>query len=158
MRKPDLIKWAFARYINEDVLERVLNGSQETGHLETKEIDFVVLLVDDTDPNECPSIIKEAVGIINKYEGMIDSILDSFIMVLFGAPIAQPESRLKGKELVQTLSKAIGQKVSIVHGHSEYLVGTVGNESRISYTALIPGFKEILSRLSGLPYGGVFEI
>jgi hypothetical protein len=158
MRKRDLIKKTFAKYIDEDVLERVLNGLQEASHLETKKIEFVLVLVDDTDSKECPSIIRAAVAIIDKYEGMVDSIVGPLIVVLFGAPVAQPGSESKRKALVQAITKAIGEKVSMVHGHSECLVGTVGNESRMSYTALIPGFKEILRRLSGLPYGGVLEI
>jgi len=158
LRKHDLIKKTFAKYIDEDVLERVLNGSQEAVQLKTKKVDFVLILVDDTDSKECPSIIKEAVAIIDKCDGMVDSIVGPFIVVLFGAPVAQPESESKRKALVQAITKAIGEKISMVHGHSECLVGTVGNESRMSYTALIPGFKEILRRLAGLPYGGVFEI
>jgi hypothetical protein len=158
LRKHDLIKKTFAKYINEDVLERVLNGSLEAGHLTTKQIDFILVLVDDTNSKECPSIIRDAVAIIHKFDGMVNSIVGPFIVVLFGVPVAQPESESKRKGLVQVISKAIGEKVSIAHGHSECLVGTLGHESRMSYTALIPGFKDVLKRLSSLPYGGVLEI
>jgi len=158
LRKRDLIKKSFAKYINEDVREGVLNGLQEAGHLDTKRIDFVLILVDDSDSKDCPSIISEAVAVIDKHNGMVDSIIGPFIVVLFGAPVEQPESESKRKGLVQAISKAIGEKVSIVHGHSECLVGTVGGKSRMSYTALIPAFKEILNRLSSLPYGRVLEI
>jgi hypothetical protein len=158
LKKRDLIKKAFTKYVDEDVIDRVLNGSQELPPLETKQIDFAIVLVDDRDPNECSSIIYKAIGIINKYEGMVDSIVGPFILVLFGVPVPQPEARSKRKELVKALSEAIGEEASIVHGHSECLVGTLGGESRMSYTALIPGFKEILGRLANLDYGSVLEI
>lgn len=158
MKKRDHIKKAFSRYADKDVIGQILNGSQELPPLETKQIDFAMVLVDDRNPNECSSIIYKAVGIISKYEGMVDSIVGPFILVLFGAPVPQPEARSKRKELVKALSEAIGEKASIVHGHSECLVGTLGGESRLSYTALIPGFKEILGRLANLDYGGVLEI
>ena len=158
MKKRNLIKKAFAKYVDEDVIGQVLNGSKEPPPLETKHIDFAMVLVDDRDPQECASVIYESIGIIKKHEGMIDSIVGPFIMVLFGAPVPQPEARSKRRDLVLALSEAIGQKASIVHGHSECLVGILGGESRMSYTALIPGFKGILGRLSGLAYGGVLEV
>jgi hypothetical protein len=158
LKKRGLIRKAFAKYVDEDVVGQILNGSKGLPPLETKQIEFAMVLVDGRDPHECSSIIYKSIDIITKYEGMVASIVGPFILVLFGVPVPQPEARSKRKELVKALSEAIGEKASIVHGHAECLVGTLGGESRLGYTALIPGFKEILGRLANSDYGGVLEI
>ena len=70
----------------------------------------------------------------------------------------QPDLTERRIQLVEKLRQEVGSFLTIVHGECDCLVGSVGSEKLMGYTALIPGFKEKLHKLSSLNYGQVSEI
>ena len=123
--------------------------------LSEKYINYVLILV--RDHSKQPQNIRDTVNIIQEHNGMIESITGTLITVYFNVPVEQPNSEKMRMDLVKELSEKKGRDLSIIHGACECPVGTVGNENRKAYTALLPHYKSKLSKLSSMEFGQVLE-
>jgi len=123
-----------------------------------KELDYILILVNDRPIDRTADMIASVLQIAAKHNGMIEAITGSLVVVLFGALSAEANAHGNRKRLIEELMKSHGPFLSIVHGQEQCLVGTVGGENRKAFTALIPNYKDKLSRLSSLKYGDQLEI
>lgn len=124
--------------------------------LSAKYLNFILILV--RDDSKQPQNIRDTVNIIQEHDGMIESITSTLITAYFGVPLEQPNSEQMRIDLVKELSEKKGRDLSIIHGACECPVGTVGNENRKAYTALLPDYKSKLRQLSSMEFGQVLEI
>lgn len=152
------IKKLFGEYVNPDALEDILSGQFLDNQMTKKDIDYVLILIDGNDALRTADIISSVVTSSEKYNGMIETITGSLVVVLFGALPAETKAKENRKRLIEELTKTHGAFLSIVHGQEQCFVGTVGSESRKAFTALIPNYKDKLSRLSSLKYGEQHEV
>jgi hypothetical protein len=80
------------------------------------------------------------------------------IAVYFGAPIREPNSRQKRKDLVIQLAESLGSDLAVIHGECNCPVGIIEDEKRASYTALLPEYRTKLAELASLDFGQVREV
>jgi hypothetical protein len=147
--KGEQIKSAFGKFIDKDIVEALQN---EPGQLQEKQIEYVLLLLDSHE------LIGRAIEIISNHDSMIESITGTLITTLVGAPLENSKSEEIRRNLVKQLSAELGPNAVVLHGRDSCLVGMVGNNQRMSYTAVIPDYKMKLLRISSGEYGEVIEV
>lgn len=150
-----LIKKIVSRYTGEKKLDLILTSQNHT-ELIPMHVDFVLILISqDSDPSQP---IHDVSNTIQEHDGMIESMTSTLITVYFGVPDKQPNSKRMRIGLVGDLLEKFGANLSIIHGACECPVGSIGNEKRKAYTALLPDYKAKLRELSGLPFGQTKEV
>ncbi len=156
--KDEKIKKAFGQYIPANIIDNLMSADNVSFELIEKEIDYAFILVSESSIESVPQIIKAVLDIAEKHEGMVESITGPLIIVLLGIPQPQDNAQKRRHALVVDLHESLGASISIVHGNTKCLVGTVGNKNRSTITALIPNYKEKLKLLSNMEYGQQLEI
>jgi len=151
----EIIKKSFSNYLDENLIDSILQNHGLID-LRLKYINFILILV--RDDSRQSQNIREALNIIQEHHGMIESITSTLVTVYFGVPLEQPNSKELRIGLVKELSERMGPDLAFIHGACECPVGNVGNENRKAYTALIPGYKSKLSKLSTMEFGQILEI
>ena len=149
--KRDFIKKVYSKYLDELRLD-----NQKGVELSTQYLHFVLILVSETGNRS--QMIGQVLDIIQQHDGMIESITSTFITVYVGVPLQQPNSKQLRIDLVNELSGKLGPQLAIIYGECGCPVGSVGNESRQTYTALLPEYKSKLRKLSSLQFGQVTEV
>jgi hypothetical protein len=148
----------FTDYVSEKVIDDSGAGKLELNKLEEIEVDYLLILQSDDTSEPVGHPVEKVLDLIEKHDGMVESITNYLIIVLFGVPFKQDDSHLKRKSLVKELGGSMGNYLSIVHGHAKCQVGIIGNKNRHAYTAIIPSFKEKLQVLSSQDFGQHLEI
>ena len=143
-----IIKKAFGKYIN-----NILNGHND---LSEKTVQYILMFVKETDYFQ--ETIKTIFDIVQEHDGMIESMTGSLISVLFNVPLDQPDSEKKRLLLISALSERVGSDLTIVHGQCICPVGSLGNEKRLCYTAIIQDYKSKINKLSSLAFGEIVEL
>lgn len=133
--------------------ERYRRPSQEIRHFQ-----FVVVLLDDSQPDNVPTILSRVMDASFRHYGMISNISASIVVACLGVPHPDGDSVERRTKLVTTLVSENGALIRIAHGQCNSKVGILGCEKLYVYGALIPGFNSILSRLLDSPAGTVIEV
>ena len=156
-RKKDELKAiekSFSKFIDERIVRLMLKNPEDL-EMKNRKINFAMILAkDDSSTRER---ISEVVSYAQKHDAMIDSITGTLITIYFGVPLDQPDQRQMRKAFVNEISEKLGPSLTIVHGECECPVGSVGNEKRLSYTALLPKYKSKLNKLTALDFGQIIE-
>jgi hypothetical protein len=158
-RQKKFLQTVFGNYLNKDTVEELMNNPSALElKAEKKPIQFVLLFVKESGPDDFKGLIEAVTNDCLKYDAMIETMTATFISALFNVPLEQDNPKGNRIKLVANLSKIYGTNLSIVHGECECFVGNFGSNTRMSYTALIPGYKEIMKKLASLDYGQVLEV
>ncbi|MFC1746184.1 hypothetical protein ACFL35_19490 [Candidatus Riflebacteria bacterium] len=150
----DKLKHLFGNFIAIDELNS--KNIEENGSF--KSIYFVLILLKEENTQSIKSNAKNIIELAQRHQGMIETISATFISILFNVPVEQKNSEELYCEFIKSLSIISGNKLSVVYGQCESYVGTIGSSERMSYTALIPNFKDKLYQLSSLEFGHIKEI
>lgn len=150
------LKKSVGQFLSPKSIKNILSSNIDIAKLHEKEIEYLFILTKEN--LRTNQIISDVLDTISNHEGMIESITGPFIVVLYGVPLPQPNAKEKRQLLAEELLKKFENSLSIVHGRAICHVGTVGNKSRFTYTAMIPSYKEKLSILSSLDYGKQVEL
>ena len=119
---------------------------------------FVIVLLDDSQPDDVPEILSRVADAIFRHRSMISNISASIVVACLGVPFPDRDSLEERVKLVNTLVGENGALVRIAHGQCNGKVGNLGCEKRFVYEAVIPGFNGILSRLLNSQAGTVIEV
>jgi hypothetical protein len=126
--------------------------------MESKHLQFVVILVDEADPQEIPVIISRVIDTLLRQRAIVSDITCSLVVGLLGAPFPEGNSPEERRELVDALLQENGHRIRIVHGECDAPFGIFGGQKRCTYGALIPGFSRILKKLVETSSGTAVEI
>lgn len=107
---------------------------------------------------ELNSLLKVMVECTFAHEGTVDKFIGDAILVLFNAPLDQPEHTLRAAETAWAIQAGLrnhpsGLSVGIGIHRGEAVVGQVGTPERMEYTA-VGSTVNLASRLCGLAQGG----
>jgi adenylate cyclase len=161
LRERERLKLNFARYVSQQVMEQILKA-ESFAKLEGERRKITVLFSDIRQftqiaerlpPEQVVSLLNEyfelMLDVIFRYQGTLDKFLGDGIMVEFGAPLDDPEQEKHAvqaaigmqKELQKLLEKwkkegkpQIAVGIGIHTGLA--VVGNIGSEKRIEYTAI----------------------
>lgn len=145
-------------YVSPEVIERLLRErGPETSSPEVKHFQFVVILADDTNPQDVPAIIAAVVDMLVKHRANVSTITPSFSIALLGVPFPEGNSSEARRRLVEALLRENGNRIRIAHGECDGAVGMFGGDERRAYGAVIPGFSGILKTLLETKFGTAVE-
>lgn len=160
-REKKRVTGIFGRYVSQSVVNEILSSSEDikVGG-ERKEITLMFVdirgftpLSEKMEPEEVIEILNEYLELctqaVFEFEGTIDKFMGDGVMVMFGAPIEQPDHALRAaktalrlKEKAQGLSKRLeeryGRTVAFGIGINSgaAVVGNIGSKDRVDYTAI----------------------
>jgi hypothetical protein len=154
------IRTAFGQYLSPEAIEKILRetGSKIRPH-ELKHFQFVVVLPDDSNPQEAPAIIGKVMDILMDHHANVSHSTPALFIALLGVPFPQYDSAEARRELVDALLRENGDRIRIVHGQCDGLFGLFGSDSsRWTHGSVIPGFSGILKKLLDTKLGTAVEI
>jgi hypothetical protein len=130
----------------------------EEHHVEAKHFQFVMILIDETSPEEIPAIIAKVVGTLVEKHVTLSNISSSLLVGLLGVPFPEADSPEARLELVAALLRENAERIRIAHGQCEGAFGILGAKGRWTYGEVIPGFSGILKKLLETKFGTAVEI
>jgi adenylate cyclase len=174
----EVLRATFERYVAPEVVQELL-GREEGPVLTGEKKNIVVFFCDirgftslseDTDAREVVAILNQVLTIVTevimKYRGTLDKFLGDGAMAVFGAPLAygdeaeravraalELQSRMKMYNEGARASRRRSIELGIGIHAGEAVVGNVGSEQRVSYTA-IGSCVNIAARLQALAAPG----
>ncbi len=149
----------FDEYVSPETIARLLREKGSgTKPFQVKHFQFLVILADDTSPQEVPSMISSVTATLVQHRANISSVTSSLFVALLGVPFPENNSAAARRNLVDALLRENGDRIRIVHGECDGDFGTFGGTGRSTYGAVIPGFSDILKKLLGAKVGAPVEI
>ncbi|PID56837.1 hypothetical protein CSB45_09210 [candidate division KSB3 bacterium] len=178
IRRYSSLKETFSRYVSKQVVEKI-SMSDEHPTLYGEKRDVTILFSDirgfttmteQLEPTEVVSMLNEyfscMIDVIYHYEGTLDKFLGDGMMCLFGAPVEQADhpglavrTALAMQEALTVFNQQQQQrgryclKVGIGINSGDAVVGNVGSEKRLEYTAIGDNVN-LASRLQSIARGG----
>jgi hypothetical protein len=150
---------AFQKYVSTETIARLLRETDSgIKPPEVKHFQFVVILADDTNPQELPSMISNVMSTLVQHRANITNITSSLFVALLGVPFPENNSAQARRELVDALLRENGNRIRVVHGECDGPFGMFGGGGRLSYGGLIPGFSAALKKLLHAEFGTAVEI
>lgn len=152
---------ALSRYVSRQVASHILAGEKEIW-LAGSRREVAVLMSDirgftpmseKMDPEALVSLLnryfKVMIDIVFKHDGMLDKFVGDEIMVVFGAPLDQPDAETRAFKCAAEMQKAMGDfnagqraaggpelGVGIAVHSGPVVAGNVGSETRMDYTVM----------------------
>ncbi len=155
------LKDTFSRYVTKQVVEKIsasgedilLRGEKREISILFADIRGFTTMTERLEPTEVVAILNAyfscMIDVIYEHEGTLDKFLGDGIMCLFGAPIDQPDHALRAAKVALGMKRALvefnrrqeetGQQtlhVGIGINTGDAVVGNVGSEKRLEYTAI----------------------
>jgi hypothetical protein len=151
---------AFRDYLSPQVIGKLLRETEKEIHPpEVKHFQFVVIFVDDSNPQEeVAARINAVMRTLAQHRATISNITASVVVALFGVPFPEGDSAEARCELVKALLQEHVGRIRIAHGQCDGPVGLFGDKERSAYGAVIPGFSGILKKLLEIKLGTAVEI
>ena len=120
------------------------------------EVEFALVLVEASASLQLQHTIKAVTGSAIAYGGTVIEILGSLIFIGFsGVPGCAPKSERQA--FVTHVCSSYKPFVKVVHGKASALVGLVGSDTRLAYTAILDDFGSIIGQLPSLAHGEAVE-
>lgn len=177
IRRYSSLKDMFSRYVAKQVVEKISSSGEEL-MLRGEKRDVTVLFSDirgfttmteQLEPTEVVSILNSyfscMIDVIYQHEGTLDKFLGDGIMCLFGAPIDQPDHPIRAARTALAMQQALeifnraqreqGKRVlevGIGINSGDAVVGNVGSEKRLEYTAIGDNVN-LAARLQSIAHG-----
>ena len=178
IRRYSSLKDMFSRYVAKQVVEKISSSDEQlTLHGEKRDVTVLfsdirgfTTMTEQLEPTEVVSILNEyfscMIDVIYQYEGTLDKFLGDGIMCLFGAPMEQSNHPVRAARTALAMQEALdifnqkqrrqGQRileVGIGINSGDAVVGNVGSEKRLEYTAIGDNVN-LAARLQAIAQGG----
>jgi hypothetical protein len=146
-------------FVSTEVLAK-LQGETElpAGKIQARHFQFLVILVDESNPQKIPATISMVVRTLLQHGAMLSSVTSSLLVGLLGVPFPKDDSPEIRRGLVEALLRENGDQIRIAHGECDGAVGLLGTRERCSYGEVIPGFSATLKKLLEIKFSTAVEI
>ena len=140
------VRKSFEPYLSPEVVRRLLNNPE---HLlpKVKHFQFVVVLLDEANPQEISALVGGVVRTLFEHQATVTTVSLSIVVGLMGVPFPGSDSPEVRRAVVEALLRENGERIRIAHGECDAAVGNFGGPMRFVYDAAIPGFLGILKNL-----------
>jgi len=151
----------FQGYLSPEEIRKLLRETKSgIKPPEVKHFQFILILLDDTKPQDAPVVISGVLGTLTQHHATITNNTPSLLIGLLGVPFAEGNSQEARRNLVQALLQDHGDQIRIAHGECDGAFGMFGSNERYErsiYGAVIPGFTGILKKLIATELGTAIE-
>lgn len=177
IRRYSSLKMMFSRYVAKQVVDKLMTSEELMLLGEKREVTVLFSdirdfskMAEELEPTEVVAILNayfsRMIDVIYTHEGTLDKFLGDGIMCIFGAPIEQPDHALRAAQTALAMQQALAEfnqwqllkgqptlEVGIGINTGNVLVGNVGSEKRMEYTA-IGNNVNLAARLQSIATGG----
>ncbi|MBD3307220.1 response regulator [candidate division KSB3 bacterium] len=177
MQKYTALKSMFSRYVAEQVVEKISTSEEFTLEGEKREVTILfsdirgfTSLAEQLEPTDVVATLNAyfscMIDVIYEYEGTVDKFLGDGIMCIFGAPIDQPAHAARAARAALAMQHTLAGfnqcqlevgrtplKMGIGINTGEAVIGNVGSEKRLEYTAIGDNVN-LAARLQAIAKGG----
>ena len=160
IQKYTTLKSTFSRYVSKQVVEKIVSSDEIILHGEKRDVTVLfsdirgfTTLAEQLEPTEVVATLNAyfsaMIDVIHTYEGTLDKFLGDGIMCIFGAPIEQPDHAVRAARTALAMKEALAAfnqqqaqadkpvlNVGIGINTGNAVVGNVGSEKRMEYTAI----------------------
>lgn len=130
----------------------------EVSNLTRTSIEFILVRVKETPLERVHGRLKQVVEIALEWEGEIDSVMSSLVLITYDNLIEDAEAAKKRRKLVWDLKEQLGGEVAILHGSCWGLKGNLNSGQMVCYSATLPNFSDLLLELGKLRLNGEKEM
>ncbi len=148
----------FEGVLDKEIVDKLLYGPFEKLEPQNRTLDFLHLLIKDSDTEKTGELIGQVTQVMAEHECMISTVSGSYILCWYGSPEPAENGEESRAALVGCLKEKFSDDIKIVHGRRESSVGNFGCDSRAALTAIIPGYCDAIRELGNLEFGQVKEI
>jgi hypothetical protein len=145
-------------HLSPELIKLISEKHSEIRPPELRHFQFVVVIADDTNPEEVPAMIGHILQSFVQHRAWVSHITSSLFVALLGPPFPEDNSAEARRGLVDALLRENGNRIRIVHGECDGAVGTFGGPKRWTHGAVIPRFSGILKQLVEAESGTAIEI
>ena len=118
-------------HLSPGVIAKLLRGTErEVPPPEVKRFQFVVVLADDSNPEDVPRMIGALLDMLVQHHATASTVASSLFVGVLGVPFPEGNSAGARRELVAALIRDHGERMRIVHGECDGLFGTLGGGRR----------------------------
>ena len=178
IRKYSNLKEMFSRYVARPVVEKISNaddmlslrGEKRAISILFSDIRGFTSMTEQLEPTDVVATLNAyfscMIDVIYYYEGTLDKFLGDGIMCIFGAPLDQPDHAIRAARTALAMQRALlnfnrqqtesGKQtleVGIGINSGDAVVGNVGSEKRLEYTAIGDNVN-LAARLQAIAQGG----
>lgn len=177
IQKYTTLKSMFSRYVAKQVVDKITASDEITLHGEKRDVTLLfsdirgfTTLTEQLEPTEVVATLNAyfsaMIDVIYSYEGTLDKFMGDGIMCIFGAPIDQPDHARRAAKTALSMKQALASfneqqerdgkpllKVGIGINTGNAVVGNVGSERRMEYTAIGDNVN-LAARLQAIATGG----
>lgn len=156
------VESAFSRYVSYQVAEKILQNMDSLENLKGQRRQVTVMMSDirgftplcaRLPPEEVVALLNDyferLTTIIFRFEGTIDKFIGDAVLVVFGAPMDQPDAPLRAARCALAVQRAMAEyneergaqgretvQMGLGLNAGEVVAGNVGSEQRLDYTVL----------------------
>ncbi len=176
LKEREFIKDIFGRVVSKEVRETLIHNFTEGGvHLggELREVTMIFTdirdftsLAEKYDPRETVAILNEffteMLDVVNQYHGLVNKFGGDSTLIVFGAPVAQPDHAQRAVECALAMRKRLSEfntrraqrgfdpvRIGIGVNTGTVVAGQIGSMGRFEYT-VIGDAVNLTSRIQGL--------
>jgi adenylate cyclase len=177
IQKYTSLRSMFSRYVAKQVVDQITTSEEIMLRGEKRDISVLfsdirdfTLMAEQLEPTEVVATLNAyfscMIDVIYAYEGTLDKFLGDGIMCIFGAPIDQEDHAVRVARTAVAMKHALGKfneqqvannkptlEVGIGINTGDAVVGNVGSEKRLEYTA-IGDHVNLAARLQSIASGG----
>lgn len=147
------IRRAFEKVVDPEKVEALLRDGAQARSLQNSRIEFVVAFVRGETPSKVSERMARVVDLAVTEGAVVHDLVGGLVIVAFGThPVSRTESGSRAS-LLRALREQLASDVKIVHGAADGQYGLLGNETRMSYSFLVPKFDAMLGN-PGKPMKG----
>jgi hypothetical protein len=122
---------SFEGYVSPETSAKLLReGKPGIQPPQVRHFQFVVILVDDANPNDVPTMIETVTGTLVRQHATVLNIASALLVGLLGVPFPESNSPQARLELVAAILQDNGARVRVAHGECDGAVGMFGGHQR----------------------------
>jgi len=147
----------FRKYLDEDAVESLMAGRLDPFQLKQGPIQVVLVAVRGDTPESISQRMGAVADIALEHGAVVDCMVSSIVVLAFG--MGPQTGQLVGDRFTLTteIMRQMSGNAKVVHCERHGVYGNLGSNRRLTYGFVVPGFIEMLGKLSSVQFGGSTE-
>lgn len=146
----------FGKILSEEARHNLT--TTEVPKLSQATIDFILVKLREQSLADFQVDLDSIITTAKQHQAIIEVIASTMVLITYGATNVCPPSVEKRKQLVNALMEQLREKIAIVEGRQDTLVGAYGNTVRMTFGSILKNWWCLLKELEALEYGTTKEM
>jgi len=156
--REEQIRRVFEKYLSEETVHALMKMEIKVPNLTGATVDFILVKIREHPQENLLECLEAVINTASKNAALVEQVMSSLVLITYGATDVFPPSEEKRKRLANELIEQYGERIAVVEGRQETLVGTYGSSQRATFGSIIQDLWGLLQELAALDYGESKEI